>query len=99
MKLLLNDLLFSTILTQCHSFISSKATIVTFVKDTMMNMTSSQVTFMMKQHLRRLKLHREDNVWAHPRLQAIGHYLLPRNIARTDLKRLTEKMAKNAERN
>ena len=61
-----------------------------------MNKTSSQ---MIKQHLQQMQLYSKHNTWAHPRLQAIGHYLLPQNLAGHHLARLVDKMAENGAKN
>jgi len=91
--------LLSTIFPFCISFYSPEASIATIMKATLVNMTTYQVSIMMKHHFQQLQLYSENDTWSHPRLQAIGSYLLPSNLTRSDLARLVDEMARNAERN
>ena len=74
--------------------------IATIVKATLRNKKSSELTLMMKQHLQQMKLYTKDNAWAHPKLKAIKHNLLPCYYAcYHDMAILVDKMAENAAKN
>jgi len=95
----INIFLLSSIFPYCISVYSPEAIIANVVKATLVNMTTSQVSMLMKQHLQQLQLYSDEDTWRHPKLQAIGHYLLPRNLTGSDLATLVDQMARNAARN
>ena len=79
--------------------LNTEKTIALFMKKPLLAQSSSTVTLMMKQHYMRMKLISLNNVWSHPRLEAISQYLLPRNITGDDLARMVDKIAENAAKN
>eukprot|EP00092_Neocalanus_flemingeri_P002243 GFUD01002389.1.p1 GENE.GFUD01002389.1~~GFUD01002389.1.p1 ORF type:complete len:402 (+),score=91.63 GFUD01002389.1:21-1226(+) len=87
------------LITSAMAILTPEGNIAMVIKNTLVNKSSNQVTWMMKQHLIQMQLINKENVWSHPRLEAIGNYLLPRNLTGLDLTILVDKMADNAAKN
>jgi len=92
-------LLMSSILPSFRCSYSPEETIANIAKATLVNLTNTQVSKMMKKHLQHLQLFDEVDGWAHPKLKSIRRYLLPRKVDGSDLAKLVDVMARNAGRN
>jgi len=88
----------SIALSPCRS-ISPEIAIANKVKASLVNVSTSQVTHMMKKHLQQMQLYSKTNGWAHPRLKSISKYLLPRKLDGSDLTRLVDRIVKNIKKN
>jgi len=99
MKILLGVLLQLVYLCHCLHSYSPEEVIVKEVRSFLVNMTTSQVTRMMRNHFQQLQLYSKNDGWAHPKLKSKRRYLLPKNLDGLDLVRLVDEMAENAKRN
>ena len=97
--MILKILIVMTILSTAKLMLTPEKTIAFFIKKHLQAKTTTSVSLMMKQHYMQMKLIRLNNVWAHPWLEAIGQFLLPRNLTGQDPAKMVDKIAENAAKN
>jgi len=99
MRMVIYALVLLIALYPCLCSYSTEQAIANKIKATLVNITKLKVTKMMMRHLNQMQLYNKVDGWAHPRLKAIEHNLLPRKLDGSDLSRMVDKIARNVKKN